>query len=607
MIEKYYNELINEQVLREKCVEYFGSKHEKEINGRLDNVEFMLIPQRPASYDLRIYLNERFPQLESMTIQEICKLCRSCSKNKFKTYEDIKSLVATNNKFKKFIKALGIDAKDLTNPDKTINAENVDIIKQTLVDIVSNENFFNAEREQEHFNRVSNWYQKIVNPLLKKLQAMNVDVYTDNMSSEIYDLLKVGIPFEVTDEASTKYVLKLFNKMLNKEFKTWEDVLKDPTSVDVLNVINKYSDKYNELLEVYNKRYNTKQLALMQELYEQRLQTHELFSQDIVYYLQTGMSKEEAKQAFEQKMASLSEEERENYIKHSQTISPDEYSFEDVWDDLVKESSSTRDLTSPLMEDKYLLGVDDLKREIDVEEDIQNFMSFENFSRFLCGGYFNSSTNELVVPISEDVNLETVIHEVFHCVSTKNDVCGFKEHGKAINEIVNQYLTLDMMESLNIDEFNFPLDIRMNCAYNRSCVMFKPFLDTFKEQLKDAVVGQEDVSTVVDRLFGENIKYISKAMEDFFNLKTDYSKTFNELTNGNPAIKSMEDIIENRDILKLLSAETYELSNYLDKVSKNIVICNKFVEHKEEFLNGAAASVDIEQEMFQDVMDYFNF
>ncbi|MBR2970173.1 MAG: hypothetical protein IKC49_03870 [Clostridia bacterium] len=106
-------------------------------------------------------------------------------------------------------------------------------------------------------------------------------------------------------------------------------------------------------------------------------------------------------------------------------------------------------------------------------------------------GSYDEILRDIYIPVGTGTSFGTVLHEYNHAFAYfSSNACGFSKESVGFNEIVNEYLTQQLiMKSRSLIDQSVRINVEKDCAYAFGIEILKPFLDKYENELKKCQIG----------------------------------------------------------------------------------------------------------------------
>lgn len=248
-----------------------------------------------------------------------------------------------------------------------------------------------------------------------------------------------------------------------------------------------------------------------------------------------------------------------------------------------------------------LINSDNICKGFSTDDIVEAYTHFTKNSVGFTKRCIDNFETYIFLPLSDSTCLEALLHELHHLFSIQpfNYNLGFKSERddyEELNEIINQYLTLDMMKTLDFSSLNFPVDRKMDSEYNKGVEILKPFLDEYKEIIINLLNSNHPMDLKSKMIGDKNFNKLSEYAK--FLLSSDYNTNYFNLYSKliKKSINSANDIILNAEELKL-KLKNLANNNHITVVNTLVDIknfTNTLIENKHKFINRYKSRTDEE-------------
>jgi len=199
----------------------------------------------------------------------------------------------------------------------------------------------------------------------------------------------------------------------------------------------------------------------------------------------------------------------------------------------------------------------------------------------------------------DKINVSDITHEFNHAIGHKYGAHDFSPESRGFDEIVNEFLTINIMKKIKPEQFENDPHVKLRgnyvCTYQSGIDLMSNFLNKYENLLKMCKIKQQ-TKILKDFIGEENFKRLMKystLIEEQKYGRLNYALNFNgkKIT----TIKEMLELYNNKQISK---------DNFVDKAwnkFKSFIEYNNFVnqlvEHYEEFEKGNIINFQTETEI----------
>lgn len=527
-VEEYYKEILDLETWKKKFIEFYGEKYAKKIEELFKKCEFTLLPQYLRVYEFKKFLNEKYPNLIQTNMAHFSWFKSAVEGALQGDQIMMKSLV----KESKILKDLGMEEAVSYNEESgtySFNPEYIQKVKAVAKDLDVAWKSTGVEVD---------WHKSI-------------GVYEDNfVRDKAIGFLEIGTGY---GGEFAKACSRMLNESDEEFFKELGDIFKPMTPIDNIpdnatyqvGVINKLlGTEYKDWKDF---KENCSESAYIIDLLKQR----------------------------------------QEQLKYNESLTNEQTRFvNELMKKFVEEGKyqSGSEAKYHFMEEYHALPRD---------EDTAAYLNLGDEKHI-----------KICIPINEYLSLNLILHEINHLVQMHKGKerpfeTGFNEKGEIaekfdrnetnykycyLNEIVNEYLTNELVNDC-FGDVKFPLsENEFESLYQRGISLFKPFLDKYKEVLKKSVICDNPM-VFRDKILGDkNFDKLADLMNTY--LAADERLYLRELTEklGKP-VDSFEDVLRYSNEISTIEMSG-NLSRYVTSVVEGHKLSLLLADNYTKFMSG---------------------
>jgi len=223
-------------------------------------------------------------------------------------------------------------------------------------------------------------------------------------------------------------------------------------------------------------------------------------------------------------------------------------------------------------------GLTPSNKELDLDyQERTSCLLEENYNGCYRG---NDKTIDLLFPAA----ICTIIHELLHALGhTKGDFTAFDEKSRGFNEVVNEFLSMKVLEKLKPEDFK-DLKFDDGCNYRTGIDVLRKFLNKYENELKECQFS--DAPKKLQELIGK--KNFDTLMK-YGNLieETNYGKFATAINYNNKNITTMNEFLQiyekDKSIINLVNKSELAKVQMFIEYNK---FTEKLVDNHQEFKKG---------------------